>query len=175
MKMVGKRVHLILGVTIATSVFTFGAYLPKSRRLADLHGRIAGLERQVLAGGEQLRSAASMHAELTSALGELESFDEAVPASEDVGVFLEAVSQIADELGLTDRNIVPGKALASPRVSLLPIEMSFGGDFESLYAFLQRIESLPRVARVKRMETAVSEQDGALTCSLTVNVFFRNS
>lgn len=182
MRLIGRKSHLLTGTLIVGLVFCAGAVVPQHRRMTRLRHFADALRADVESTRTRLELAAELHsaAHLESALGS--AFDDAIPVGDQVGEFLQTVSVLADELGLRDKDVV-----LAPEIDLvldtgvkqvigLPIEISFQGEFEAVHAFLARIESLPRLARVQRLELAASQdRKGVLMSSMTVLVFYRHS
>jgi len=93
-----------------------------------------------------------------------------------MGAFLESLDHLAREAGLVERSTEPQAAVRGAAVSWLPIEMNVRGSFEAIYAFVESLERLPRVARVQEwvVESSV-DAEALLSSTLTMHVYFKKS
>ena len=176
MKTVGKKYHLTLGTVAAALVLVFGVYLPQTRKMKAFKETATPLQMELDARTARLQTTVTTYAEARRSERKVASLEEAVPREDRIGQFLESLDRIAHQCALADKNVVPAAVIESDEVSCLPIEMNFSGDFEAVHEFLRRVESLPRVARVQRMElTSADEGPLELVSSVTMHVYFRPS
>lgn len=176
MKAVGGKYVLVLGVAAAAALFLFGVCVPQMRKTAALQKAVTSLRKDVDARTARLQTTIARYAETRRTQRKLALFEEAVPREDRIGQFLESLDGIARRCGLSSKNVVPSAVLESGELSCLPIEINLRGGFEAVYEFLRRVESLPRVARVRRLELASAEDaPHELVSSVTVHVYFRPS
>ena len=176
MKLVGKTYHIAAGTAVVGVIFALGVFLPHARRYARLESQVHAAELAVDAASDRLDTLAETHRRVEEDQELLKIFNEAVPNEDHMGAFLESVDRIAAEQGLADMNVVPRPPIVADAVRCRPIEMSFRGDFNAVYAFVRQVESLPRIAAIQRLELdAAKELDGGLIASLTVHVYSRRS
>ena len=176
MKLADSKYHLVWGTVAAALLFVFGLYLPEARRLDHLWAAIEARQAEVDARGAHLQGMLALYQGVSRGQAELASFDQAVPEGKQLGRFLETLDRLAAEAGLGDKNVVPSRVIDSGQVHCLPLEIDFNGEFEAVYEFLRRVESLPRITRVQRLRLSSAEEGGTeLLSSLTVQVYFRNS
>ena len=141
MKTIGKKYHLAIGAAAAGLLFLFGAYLPGSRRLQEIHQFDCRVERQSGSTNNQLSVLKDTFDEVYRVKTALASFEEAIPKDTNVGHLLELIDQGARQAGLRDRSVIPSKVLVGEEVNCLPIEISFRGQFEGIFKFLRRLET----------------------------------
>ena len=71
------------------------------------------------------------------------------------------------------KTIKPGKTERLNNYSEQPLEMSLTGDFNGFYTFLQKVENLPRLTRVTKMQlTKMNDKDGEMQAQMTLSIFF---
>ena len=96
-----------------------------------------------------------------------------IPSAAQLGALLEQLAAVSAAVHLSDQNITPGASYTRREMGVLPIEMTFQSNFMSLFAFLQRVESLERTVRVARIDTAwVEDTPSMLKTQLLLQVFF---
>lgn len=150
--------------------------MPQWRTLHDTRTRVDSLRQLIEQGRVRMAAAKESYEFAQQAKSKLPVLDSAIPDQSDLGPFLEDVSRIADELRLANRDITPSREVKCRELVILPIEISFQGPFDSAYSFITRLETLPRIARIQRLEfTMLSDQPGELSSSMTVFVYHRRS
>lgn len=169
-----RRFLTPLAAFVVAVVFLLGVYFPQSRQLSRIRQETASVREQQLDRAARLRSTMAT-LDKAGSEGDI-PFEEAVPSSPRIGELLESLDRLAREAGLADHSVVPAKVVDGEQVSWLPIDMEFRGTFAAVYGFLERVETLPRVARVQRLEldsTAFTADE--LSSSLTMHVYFKRS
>ena len=176
MKLIGKNSHLVAGAAVVAVVFAAGALTPQWRRLRSLELRTRLMREQIEQSQLRMQSAANTFDRVTEARRRAPVFEAAIPKADELGVFLEQVSRIADQLELADRDMTPAREQACRNTAVLPIKMSFRGTFDAVYAFITQLESMPRVARIQQLLLDVVEpRTGQLRSTMTVFVYYENS
>ena len=83
---------------------------------------------------------------------------------------------MAQEAGVSDKNVTPAEAIMQKDLGCLPIQIRFTGKFASVYEFLDKVERLPRVARIQKLELSADDDvPDELVSTMTLHVYFRNS
>jgi type IV pilus assembly protein PilO len=132
----------------------------RQKDLADLDRATAGIS-DVSAKIDELQKAIAF-------------FEGKLPQEKEIDKVLREVWQMAEANQLTIKTIKTLKSERSAGYSEQPIEMSMSGDFkESFYAFMLKLEQLPRLTRVSKMELKkINDRDGQMEASLTLSIFF---
>jgi Tfp pilus assembly protein PilO len=176
MRLLRGKNGAMLGCAGVALVFALGALRPDAGASARMRRDAALFRDTVAQRTARLQTAVDVHNQLQELDGRLQTFDEAVPQDQRIGVFLEHLDQLARETGLTGKSVKPAAPIAGAHVACLPIDVNVTGQFAALHEFLRRVEALPRVARIQRLELAGSENAGdELAAALTMHVYFRPS
>jgi Tfp pilus assembly protein PilO len=166
----------VLAAAVVALVFALGALRPDARRSAGLQREAAALRDAVDDRAARLLNTAARCCEVEELDAQLASFDIAVPLDQRIGAFLEQLDLIVREAGLSGKRVQPAAPIALTDVSCLPIEVNVTGDFSAMHEFLRRVESLPRIARIERLELSGRAESGdELVASVTMHVYFRPS
>ncbi len=176
MKLVGKPIHIALGTIAIAAIFATGVVTPYMRHMTSVKQGVTNVQSDLLQLGSRIQRAKRVFEATRAKETALEVFDAAIPQRVQLGEFLEAVDRLAQEAGVTDKNVTPSEAIIQEDLGCLPIQIRFTGEFASVYAFLEKVEQLPRVARIQKLElSADDEAPEMLVSSMTLHVYFRNS
>ena len=170
------KTGVVLGCAVVALVFTLGALRPDAGAAAQMHRDARTFCDTVNERTQRLQKVGDTRRELATLDGALAAFDAAIPPDQQIGAFLEKLDQIARESGLSDKSVKPADPVIGAQVACLPIDVNVTGRFAAMYEFLQRVESLPRVARIQRLELSGADEAGdELVASMTMHVYFRPS
>ena len=98
--------------------------------------------------------------------------DQAMPDTLEQGKFLGMLQQEALRSHIELKQVVPKTVQQNGQLSVLPVEVKMCCSYFSLLAFLQGLQQSERYVQVER--TAVHEEDGALDCSLRLQIYAWN-
>jgi len=164
--MTNQRDQIVTGVmtVLLTAAFAALLFVPHERHMRSLNAGIAALRAEAQRRAVQTRDLKGMQEEIRRLETGLNVFDQAVPNGGDLGGFLEQVADAARQQtgagGRLDPEVTPLETSAaayhppglSDDVVVLPVRMSLSGGFESVHGFLGSLRSMPRLARVSRLE-----------------------
>jgi Tfp pilus assembly protein PilO len=97
---------------------------------------------------EQYRELKTLTRDLDESIEQLNS---RIPTQHNAEVWLESASSAALGLGLIVRSVSTSGERAEGDVSVLPVDLTVAGKFESVYGLVQHLEQMERVSRVDRM------------------------
>lgn len=175
--MTKQRDQLVTGVlaVVLLAVFVGLVFIPQQRKFERLRAQAATLRDGTMLGAAQLARLEGLQAQVRHAEADLAAYDRNIPHGPELGVFLEQVDVLASSQKVVDPDVVPAASFGDRGIEVLPIEMGFSGTFASVYGFVQAVESLPRLARVSRLE--IERADYArdvLEANVTVRVFYQH-
>lgn len=177
----GMKIILRIAICVIALVGGVAAYYflydePTNRRRQDLSSEIEQRQRAL---ADLERSTAGID-DINHKIKELQDavqfFESKLPQEKDVESILAQVWKLAEANSLQAKTIRSGKTERTANYSDQSIEMSLSGDFTGFYLFIQQLEKLPRLTRVVDMSlTKISERDGQMQATLTLNIFFEPS
>ncbi|MGE5296815.1 MAG: type 4a pilus biogenesis protein PilO [Solirubrobacterales bacterium] len=155
--------------------FTLCGYLPSHERLSSL---LQAREHQ----RSTLRMAAAQGAELPGLKTRLheteetvERFDRCVPADHSLGAFLQRMTALMTEHGLTEQMVLPGKEEKAEDLGCIPIHMTCQGTLTNLFDFFNTLRTMDRLVRVEKV---LLENDAEFTGRVTMQadayIFYRS-
>jgi len=170
------KTRVALGAMAVALIFTLGALRPDVARSARMQRDAAALRDTVDERSARLMTTVDARRQLAELDTQLSGYPEAIPTDQRIGAFLEQLDLIARDAGLSDKSVKPANPIALAAASCLPIDVQVRGRFDAMHEFLRRVEALPRIARVQRIELAGIEGSAdEVAASLTMHVFFRPS
>ncbi len=176
MKLIGKPIHIALGTMAIAAAFAAGVVAPHMRHVRTVRQQVASVQGNLEFLGTRIDRAQKIFETTRDKEAALKTFDAAIPENVQLGEFLESVDRLAQEAGVEDKNVTPAEAIIQKDIGCLPIQIRFTGRFASVYTFLEKVERLPRVARVQQLELSADDETPELLIStMTLHVYFRNS
>lgn len=166
MKMNILAVAVVLSLTAG---FTFGLLTPGVNQLEHKRAEIANAGSEVRAELARLGDVTDIYASILELDRQMQDFREKLPAERRFGEFLSDLSEALKAAAIEDYLVQPRPAreLVSDRLpdelglvagtTILAVRMVFDTDFQKLFAFLNRIEALPRVSHVESMHVSATE------------------
>ncbi|MEN6337704.1 MAG: type 4a pilus biogenesis protein PilO [Phycisphaerales bacterium] len=145
--------------------FILCAYLPAQQRLASLKNAKAEQRRTIDMAAGQGDELPGLKAKLRDTQRLIDQFEAAVPSDNALGAFLQRVTTLMTEKGLTEQVVLPGKEVVSGELGCIPIRMSCQGTLANLFGFFRELQTLDRLVRI---ETVKIENDAAYSGRLTL-------
>lgn len=172
------RDQLVTGVLTVALLATFMAtlFVPQHRKVRRLKVDVAALRNETQRRAVELAGLNALQEQMLEADAALADYARNIPSHAGLGDFLEQVGELAARQDVVDPDVVPLASTAGPQIEVLPIEMSFSGTFDLVYGFVRGVGSLPRPARVARLEIAQANHDSdLLEANVTVQIYYQGS
>jgi Tfp pilus assembly protein PilO len=103
----------------------------------------------------------------------IDYFESRLPQAKEMDKVLAEVWQLTESNGLRTQTV---KTPPSQRMSGFreqTVELNLAGEFTGFYEFMLKLEQLPRLTRVSRMNlTKITDKDGEMQAALTMSIFF---
>lgn len=131
----------VLAVAALGYLFVIG---PKRSAASDVQAQIEATQAQIDANKEAARAAAAPVPEPVD-VSELFRLSKAIPDRADMAELILELNGIAKDTGITFESIVPQGATPANGYQVMPIDLSFEGNFYALSDFLFRLRSLVSV------------------------------
>jgi len=105
----------------------------------------------------------------------IDTMESMLPSNKEIDQIVRQVSGLATESGLSSPTLKSAKPLAAAQFREQPLEMSIEGSWAGFYAFLLKIEQLPRITRIIDLKIEDTTNDETeIKASFTLSIFFRN-
>jgi Tfp pilus assembly protein PilO len=122
------------------------------------------------------RASASVH-DVDKKIRELQKavdfFESRLPQAKEMDKVLKEIWQLADTNGLRTQTVRTPKSQRMTGYSEQTVELNLSGDFTGFYEFMLKLEQLPRLTRVTKLNlTKITDKDGEMQAAVTMSVFF---
>ena len=164
--------YVTLPTAAAVIVFALMIYLPNQKKIELLRGELRS--RQQLTGDSHgvSTSIQRMQRELEETQAYVDRWQANLPRAEH-GVRVQAeITDIAAESDALTTQISPGAEIEYRSLIRMPLAMELTGSFHEVFDFLGRLERLPRMIWVDKLQLKAPRQAGEdLECRLDLVVF----
>lgn len=170
----GKTQWILGGATAALVLgFVLLSYYPQNSRLGRLYGKIVSSRQELSANQTRVTTLPAVALEVDRLRVSLEHFDRRLPRQPELADFLRNVNQLSQQASLRKMNVAQEAPHRLELFSEQPILMQFDGDFTQVWSFLQQIETLPRLTRVRSLHLkSVDSKLGTVEVQLALNIYF---
>lgn len=165
---------ILMGVLgAAAAAFTVAVYMPVRSQQSQAREQIQAYRSQLdmdLAGSK----------ELPKLLEQVNSLREAcngaqrdVPTQSELASLLRSLSSELEKQHATDKEVQMRPIIQGADYHVQPVSLRFTASFPAVYGFLKRLESMPRLIRIDRLElTGTPDKGGSLTARIELSTFF---
>ncbi len=175
-----RRQKQLAGAAVAAGLaFLMLVYFPSVATLSQLHKRIDNDARKLRTDRE--RSSLLPQMRVTSArlerdLASFKPFPAASPLNELIG----HTSQLGQQLQLRDLRCEPRQEMFDGTLGILPVLLTFEGNFENVYSFIRRCEQMEQPLRVQELrirqkpaaQANTAPPVGEVTVELLLHAFY---
>jgi Tfp pilus assembly protein PilO len=164
---------LSIGLAVMVLVFVFAGYLPAKHRLDALQGQIQSKTAEVEGNQNRARNLPLLAMEVQELESRVRDYDRQFPKHSDVGEFIKDITRVSQQLALHEFKYQPALPKRGDAYFELPIQMSFQGDFLNVFSFLNEVEHLQRLTRVRRLAIHTKDlKSGIVEVEIGLNIYF---
>jgi Tfp pilus assembly protein PilO len=169
------RVQWILGGGLTVVILAF--YLlwcrPENNRLISLRQQIAAQQQQVRTGQAKAALLPQKMEQVEKLRVKVEQFDKRMPRTLDLGQFMRDITQLSQHAALKKLAVQPGVPRRAELYCEMPIQLTFEGDFSSIFEFLQKTEQMQRMTRIRGLSIHGREiSKGLVEVQVSMNIYF---
>ena len=148
-------------------------YAPGQRRVAALKMQIDLKQRELATSRDKVRNLPILLHAVSQLDRQVEEYDRKFPRQLELGQFIKDLTRLCQQVSLKDWKYQPGAPKRTEALQEMPIVMQFNGDFLSAANFLQQVETLQRLTRVKRLKIRQKDaKEGVVDVEATVSIYF---
>jgi Tfp pilus assembly protein PilO len=163
----GFTVTLLCGVIGYTWV-----YERAETNMVQLAASIRELRTSVQSASEVRHTHEELSKRLEDLRTRMDTLQRRVPHDADAGKFLREVSTIARDESLDISNFEPDKAVSREGFMEMEVTLTGQGDFKSICSFLDRLNKLSRLSKVKDLSISTSGTEEMLPMKATLVIYF---
>jgi len=154
-----NQIFTLASSSMIVGVFVLFIYLPQRKEIILLRQQNAQKRQDSEIRALNVSSAPVIESELNHQEELSRQLDKQVPVSDMMGELLESISSIANDLRLRNKTVIPLPPYTTKGVHVLPIQMGFNSDCDSVCEFLHTVESQDRIVRVSEIDLQVKDND----------------
>ena len=149
-----REIRLGAGLVALAAIGAVAAVVPSWRMVRHAESAIAVARSELGSLGERPAQLERQAAALAAAAAFAREHTKPIPMQGDVAGLVRGVSQYLDELGVRTREIATGAPVRAGGLICMPLSLTMRADFESVFAVLERVASMPRLIRARRLRLA---------------------
>lgn len=162
----------LLGFAAILVAFVALSYIPYWRQCQALNAQIVGQKDQLADMGNQARELKDTNDQVRLIREQVKDYDRLVPAAQDLGTFLGQLSHELSAAGLQDAAVQAMAPVMLGKCQQLPIQIHGTGTAAQCHDFLTRLEALPRLSSVSRLNIeADAAMGGKVALDLTLSIY----
>jgi Tfp pilus assembly protein PilO len=177
LRTLGSALHAA-GLLATLTLLALAAWLvvaPLDARRDDYQRRGQQLDRRLASRARIERQHAALEAELEAVQRRKAELRRRITDGAREGEFLRQISVVAAEVGLRLVSFQPGGTSQHGQYGAMQVQLACDGRYESICRFLHRLEGLPRLATVERMEVVAPARGEVYSFKLTLDIYFASS
>ncbi|MEZ6241432.1 MAG: type 4a pilus biogenesis protein PilO [Phycisphaerales bacterium] len=171
----GLREIVIFMVVLCLPLLSyFLIFKPQNAKIEDKRFEIQHKEEMLALLREETSrndDLARANQEIADRVAEIEA---RLPTGKEVDQIVRQVSEVAIQSGLQAPTFKSEKPIAAARYYEQPLVVTTKGSFEGYYAFLLRLERLPRITRLVDMKIQRAKEDAEIEVNFTLSIYFRD-
>lgn len=171
---IGIREIVLLAVLLALPLLSWWlVFRPQNNEIAQAKREIEHKRQMLDKLKETTARTQDLQRENEESHRKIEAIEARLPSSKEVDSVIRQVSDLAVESGLEAPALESDKPVAAAMYMEQPLKMKIAGDFSGFYAFLVKLQQLPRVMRVPDMKIVRStDQNGHMKAEFTLSIYF---
>lgn len=171
-----RRMTLLASYGLLGVGFLAAVVFPHLRAVSSARADIARYTEEIATRQEQQHQLETVNKSIELLKLETSNYDRLVPANEDYGSFVTALSDLLDRAGMRDITLSALQPTPLGKAQRKPIEIRGKGTYKQFSTFLAGLENLNRKSSVGKLSIeSDSEINGNITASFTVYIYSTNN
>jgi Tfp pilus assembly protein PilO len=173
-KIENKQFVMSIAVVVLAVAFVFFQYLPLNKKARELNAANAKLISDNTAVNARIGILDELKEQIEKTKQEVGNFDAKIPLGRSHGVFLQQLSEVMQQQGLTELVIQPGIEKETSTLCSIPVNIRCSGKLIQIFKFFRSLESFERVIRVEEITLSNNDKiEGVVTMNAKVEMFYR--
>jgi len=176
MRYVTKDALIMLGILAAMVILAVVFfYVPGGRKLEEIESAIVSRKTTLSAEAERAAIVPQLLQHVNAMKARYnERWEKKLPQRVELGGFLREISKNLAQGELSGQLIEPGNPEQEDLFHTLPIVMRFEGTFDALTNFLERLDQMERLTRVRKLHVVADTKQAPskLSVELLLNIYF---
>lgn len=161
------------GAGLAAIIFYFAGYRPAAHRLESMRIQTELRQRELDHSRVKASNIDILARELQKLQAQARAYDRQCPQRAEFGQFIKDIGQISQQLALQEWKYEQALPKRSDGYFEQPVILHFAGEFPRVASFLRRIEDMPRLTRVKRIEMKNRDtRSGVVQVEMAMSIYY---
>jgi Tfp pilus assembly protein PilO len=149
-----SQVRLALVIVGLSLAFIFALWLPQQGRERRLQARIEAAQQQRVAERDHAADLANLSRTVAQLRTTVAQAPRSVPPQGEMAALLRQLTAEAGQDRLGQQEVGTQQVIVGTDFCLMPLNLSMKGSFPAVFAYLDRIESLPRIMQINRLDVS---------------------
>ena len=165
---------ICVAALLVVTGFAVLRYIPLRKKIMRIESRRLTAVATVAEASVKKEQLPLLNAQLQEVQKRVANFDANVPATRDLGSFLQQIAGLMKEHDLKDHQIQPGQAVSAEDLNCIPISMQCKGDLFQVFDFFKSLQELDRVIRIGQVLLRnASDRSGEVSMETQATIFYR--
>ncbi len=162
---------VVVALAIAFVLFQF---MPLNKKARTIKAANISLIAENTAALEKQKALPKLCSEIEWIEAQIGDFDVKIPVSRSYGSFLQELTLVMEQQGLTEFVVQPGVEMEIAGQSCIPVKIKCKGELIQIFNFFKALEKFERVIQIEEVSLAGDGKfDGNVKMQAGLNIFYR--
>ena len=149
-----ERQQLTICVITAVVVggFVLFRYLPLRSKMKAIRQIKSAQALTIAKGTADNKQMLLLNEQLLELQRELENYKAKIPEQSDIGVFMDKIADLMNELNLNDQWIEPRKEIKAEKLNCIEVKIQCKGKLAQIFEFYRQLQGLDRLVRIEQVK-----------------------
>lgn len=169
-----KQIVMSIAVLALAVAFVFFQFMPLNKKARDLKAANVTLIAEDASTAAKHEALPLLRHEIEKIEIQIGNFDERIPVGRSHGPFLQKLTGVMKQHGLTALVVQPGTEIQMSGYFCIPVCVRCNGSLVQIFKFFKALEQFERIIQIEEVSLASSDKfDGNVTMQARVNIFYR--
>ncbi len=170
-----RQVVILVVAGLVAAGFVLFVALPMRRKLNVVNQARAMQKLAMAKSTNEQEQLPTLKAQLLKMKGTVGNYEARVPASPDLGVFLQQIATLMNQQELTEQVVAPGQEIKGDGLVCIPVNMQCKGKLAQIFEFYEQLQRLDRLVRIERVSLANDgDFSGRVSMQTRAVVYYRS-
>jgi Tfp pilus assembly protein PilO len=168
-----QQLTIVVIAIVVTAWFLFVSYLPLRQGEKMTLEAIEVQHNYSLRTGTEVGRLPNLRKRLEQLEMAFTDYEDRVPLSTQLGLFLQQMANVMDTYHLKDQLIEPGTAVTTSRLNCIPVNIRCAGELRQIFGFFKSLEGLNRAFRIERVQLSNDrELTGEVKMHISLYIYY---
>jgi Tfp pilus assembly protein PilO len=169
-----KQFVMSIAVIALAIAFVLFQFVPLNKKAKILKAAKLDLIAENAAVMAKQKALPQICKEIEQIEAQIGNFDVKIPVSRSHGSFLQRLTLVMEQQGLTELVVQPGVETKIAERSCIPVKVNCKGELIQIFNFFKALEKFERIIQIEEVSLAGDDKfDGNVKMQAKVNIFYR--